>query len=90
MVDYYNESVEPLNFERNENSLIINDFLDFCQKKNYYITIKHYNGFEILGYILDISEETILLQTFNQDNGIYDGITALLINDVERESMFWE
>jgi|GEM_PF-859355 len=83
LLDYHKNPIIPLSFIHDEDESLIVNFLNFCMVNDLYISIKHLNGFEIFGLIYSVNEEILTLKTYDHNNNIEDGMTALSINDIE-------
>lgn len=74
--------LKDLNFKRNSKKLLIIDFMNFCKNNNYCISIKHYRGLKITGFIVNFDEDDILLDGYTE-KGEKDGSSLFKIEDIE-------
>ncbi len=82
LIDIHKLKPNKLSFKRNKNKLLIVDFFDYCKKEKNCITIKHSYGFGISGYVLNVDDNYLSINTFTEE-GVEDGITVIRIEEIE-------
>ncbi|PQL94401.1 hypothetical protein C4S76_05895 [Apibacter adventoris] len=74
-------SIPRIDYKRNNKKRLIVDFINFCKKTNKCITVKHNYGFEILGYISNVDDYYLLLDTYTEE-GLKNGYTVIRIEEI--------